>query len=246
MSGEVVVKVSWGPRPETPLQLAQRWLELLTGLSELSELSEGAPAEWRWEEDSGPGQLVPVESEDFTAALEAANTQDDRDILGYTANVVATQSDGAYLRARVIAGGSNEYSPFTAVLHLFPASGAAAVPLTGRFTEVLALLADVWDADHGLTYDRPLYNELRSAYGLRASHPRAGWAVYLSESRAARVPDDFSALRRLPARHGGVVLEIADSSGGTPSTQAVLAAHKTLAGTGALDPLPVPSTEAKL
>ncbi|MFI7013013.1 hypothetical protein [Streptomyces sp. NPDC050164] len=243
MSGEVVVKVSWGPRPETPLQLAQRWLELLTGLS---ELSEGALAEWRWEEDSGPGEPVPADTDEFAAALEAANTQDDRDILGYTAQVVATQPDGAYARARVIAGGSNEYSPFTAVLHLFPASGSAAVPLMGRYTEVLAFLANVWDADHGLTYDRPLFNELRSAYGLRASHPRAGWAVYLSETRAARVPDDFSALRRLPARHGGVVLGLADSSGGVPSTQTVLAAHKALAGTGALDPLPVPATGAKL
>lgn len=243
MSGEVVVKVSWGPRPETPLQLAQRWLELLTGLS---QLSEGVLAEWRWEEDAGPGEPVLADTDEFAAALEAANTQDDRDILGYTAQVVATQPDGAYARARVIAGGSNEYSPFTAVLHLFPASGSAAVPLTGRYTEVLMLLADVWDADHGLTYDRPLFNELRSAYGLRASHPRAGWAVYLSESRAARVPAGFSALRRLPAKYGGVVLDLADSSGGSLPTQTVLAAHKALAGTGALDPLPVPATGAKL
>jgi hypothetical protein len=243
MSGEVVVKVSWGPRPETPLQLAHRWLELLTGLT---RLSEGAPAEWRWDEDAGPGGLVPANAEEFAAALEAANTHDDLDILGYTANVVATQPDGAYVRGKVIAGGSDEYSPFTAVLHFFPASGSSAVPLAGKYAEVLALLAGAWDPDHGLTYDRPLFNELRSAYGLRASHPRSGWAVYLSENRATRIPDDFHAPRRLPTEHGGVVLDLAESPGETPSTQTVLAAHKALAESGALEPMATPAPRAKL
>ncbi|MFI8190972.1 hypothetical protein ACIF8T_19520 [Streptomyces sp. NPDC085946] len=243
MSSETVVKVSWGPRPEAPLQLAQRWLELL---SELTELSEGAWAGWRWSEDAGPGDPVPSGTEAFAAALEASNVKDDLDILGYTAQVVATRPDGAYAKARVIAGGSNEYSPFTAVLNLFPASGSAAVPLAGRHAEALALLADAWDADHGLTYDRPLFDDLRSAYGLRASHPRAGWAVFLSEHRAARVPDDLPARRRLPTRHGGVVLDLADRSGGPSSPQTVLAAHKALAGSGALEPLPTPATGAKL
>ncbi|MER5180277.1 hypothetical protein ABT009_18205 [Streptomyces sp. NPDC002896] len=238
MASEVVVKAAWGPRAETPVQLARRWLELL---DRLAELSEGALAEWRWDE----GGLVPTGAEDFAAALEAANVKDDLDILGYTANVVATQPDGAYVRGRVQGGGTDGYSPFTAVWQLFPAPGSAAGPLAGRYTEALAALAGVWDADYGLTYDRALFKEVKAAYGLKAAHPRCGWAVHLSANRAARVPDDFMA-RRVPTDHDGIVLDLADIPGGTPSTETVLAAHKALAEAGALEPMPVPAPRAKM
>ncbi|MGW1889699.1 hypothetical protein ACWCP6_05460 [Streptomyces sp. NPDC002004] len=242
MSSEVVVQVAWGPRAETPVELAQRWLELL---GQLTDHSGGALSEWRWQEDAGPGEVVPANAEGFAAALEAVNTHDDLDILGYTHHVIATQPDGGYARVRAQAGGTNEYSPFTASLTLFKPAEEAATPLAGRYAEALAVLGGVWDADRGAVYDWPLYEELESEYGLRPSHPRCGWAVYLSANRAARVPGDFPA-RRIPTTHGGVVLDLAAVPGETPSADTVLAAHKALADCGALEPLPVPAPRAKL
>lgn len=226
MPGETIVKVAWGPRPESPQELAGRWLDLL---GRLTELSAGALADWRWDSHgTAPGEPVPRDVGAFAAAVEAANPHDDADIIGSTAYVVARQPDGAYAQLRVTGGGTNEYTPFTASLLLFPGSPGGAVPLADRLAEALAAVAGAWDADTGSAHDRELYAALRSAYGLRASHPRCGWSVFLSAHRAARVPAGLAA-PRLEAGSGGVVLKI-----GT-TTDEVLAAHRTLAEAGALD-----------
>ncbi|MFC8831025.1 hypothetical protein ACFT9I_37475 [Streptomyces sp. NPDC057137] len=210
MAGETVVKVSWGPRPESHQELAGRWLDLL---GRLTELSAGALADWRWDgHGTAPGEPVPRDAGAF---------------------VVARQPDGGYAQLKATAGGSNRFSPFIAVVLLFPGTPDSAVPLADRLPEALAAMAGVWDADTGSTYDRELFTALRTAYDLRPSHPRCGWSVFLSANRAARVPTDLAA-RRLEAGSGGVVLDI-----GT-TTDAVLAAHGTLAEAGALEPAPTP------
>ncbi|MFF1922385.1 hypothetical protein ACFVW8_17670 [Streptomyces sp. NPDC058221] len=236
MSSDVVVKASWGPRPESPPRLAERWLATLGALGKLSDSVE---VEWRWDvdgDDAGPP--VPKDAEGFAAAVEAGGPEEDADILGWTAAAVGSWRSGGYVRARVRAGGSDEYTPFTAVLNLFPAAGGQPGPLADRLPEVLAALADVWDADTGLTYDRDLFNAVKSAYGLRNSHPRCGWAVFLSENRAALVPAGL-APRRIETAKGGLVLDFGRS------TDLVLAAQRTLAEAGALKPLPVSGARPK-
>ncbi|WP_455358718.1 hypothetical protein [Streptomyces sp. SYSU K21746] len=234
---EVIVTVEWGPRGESPQVLAERWLSLL---DRLTAASGGELGQWRWDVDGpAPGPAVPADAKEFAAALEAANPQDDADLIGWTGFVVGRQPDGGYARLRISAGGTDEYTPFTATLNLFAGPGAQAPPLDGRFDAVLAVLADVWDADCGLVYDRELFEAVKSAYGLSAADPRVGWAVHLSANRAARVPEDFPA-RRLDAGHGGAVLAI-----GTV-TQEVLAAQRILADAGALEALPFPADRPKL
>ncbi|MFH9471534.1 hypothetical protein ACH4LT_30330 [Streptomyces clavifer] len=229
MASEVVVKVSWGPRPESPRELADRWLTMLGGLA---ELSDGTPVDWRWDRDGDrAGEPVPADAGRFAAVLEAGGPEEDADIIGWTAAVVGTWKDRGYARLRVQGGGSDEYTPFTAVLQLFPAPGGTTAPPVDRLPESLAVLADAWDADTGLTYDRKLFNAVKSAFGLRNSHPRCGWAVYLSENRAALVPADLSA-GRLRAGRGGIVLALGDS------TEAVLTAQQALTDAGALNPIP--------
>ncbi|MGY6023116.1 hypothetical protein [Streptomyces spinosirectus] len=242
MTDEVVVNVAWGPRPETPAELAARWLETLRGLT---ELSQGALTGWRWEEDAGAGAPVPTDPDGFATALRAANTQDDLDILGYTARLIATQQDGGYARVQVIAGGTDEYTPFTATLELFRAPTSPRSPLSGHYAEALSVLGGVWDADCGLVFDWDLSDAVQEAYGLQNTDPGAGWSVHLCAARAARVPADFPA-RRLPADHGGLVLDLADTPGGTPTTETVLAAQKALMEYGALEPLPVPADRPTL
>ncbi|MGW4230597.1 hypothetical protein ACWEF9_15130 [Streptomyces sp. NPDC004980] len=235
MSSEVVVKVSWGPRPEPPGELAERWL---TMLGRLTELSDGTPVEWRRDTDGDrPGDVVPADAEGFAAVLAAGAPEEDADIIGWTAAVVGTWKDHGYARLRAQGGGSNEYTPFTAVLQLFPAPDGATTPLVDRLPETLAVLADAWDADTGLTYDRELFDAVKSAFGLRNSFPRCGWSVYLSENRAALIPAELPARRRLQGTHGGIVLDIGDT------TEAVLAAQQDLAAAGALTP--VPRSEAR-
>lgn len=238
----VTVAVHWGPRPETSREQAARWLELL---ARLTRESGGGLANWRWDEDPGPGEPVPATAEAFAAALDVENTADDVDIIGRRAYVVAGVADGGYARLVVSAGGSDEYTPFSAVLKLFAGPSAPAVPLADRLAEALVALADVWDADTGLAYDRALFRTVEQTYGLEASDPRCGWSVHLSANRAARVPGDFQA-RRLPTAHGGAVFDLAAVPGETPGTETVLAAHRLLADSGALEPLPVPAATAKL
>ncbi|MDQ0794291.1 hypothetical protein [Streptomyces sp. B1I3] len=232
MSGEVVVKVSWGPRPESPLELAGRWL---VTLGRLTELSAGAAVDWRWDVDgTATGEAVPDKAEDVAAVVEAGGPEEDADVIGWSAAVVGRWPDGGYAYLRAKGGGSDEYTPFTATLQLFPAPGAATAaqaPLTGRLPEVLTALAESWDADTGLTYDRELFGTVKAAFGLRNSQPRCGWATYLSANRAALVPEDFGGPRRATAG-GGLVLETGHSG------EAVVAAQRTLAAAGALEPLP--------
>lgn len=240
MSSEVVVKVSWGPRPETSGELAVRWLE---ALGRLTELSGSAPVEWRWDVDGGKGAPVPAAAEDVAEVIEAGGPEEDADIVGRQAAVVGTWPDGGYAYLRAKGGGSDAYTPFTATLQLFPpaeartgaATGAEAgslPPLTDRLPEVLAALAEAWEADTGLAYDRELFNAVKSAFALRNSRPRCGWVTYLSANRAALVPGDLPGQRRDTAG-GGLVLD----SG--RDTDAVMAAQRALAGAGALEPLPV-------
>ncbi|WP_330174083.1 hypothetical protein OG875_11195 [Streptomyces sp. NBC_01498] len=237
MSSETIVKASWGPRPESSEELAGRWLELIT---RLTELSAGALADWRWDSHgASPGAGVPDDIDVLAAAIETANPHDDADIIGSTAYAVGRRSDGGYAQLKVVAGGTNQYSPFTAALLLLPGAPEAPVPLADRLPEALAAVAGIWDADTGSTHDRELFAALRTAYGLRPSQPRCGWSVFLSANRAARVPADLAA-PRLEAGPGGVVLNI-----GT-TTDAVLAAHKTLTDAGALEPLPHPADRPKL
>lgn len=237
MASETIVKASWGPRPESSEELAGRWLDLL---GRLAELSGGDLADWRWDTDGGTSDdAVPLDVAAFASAVEVANPQDDADIVGRTGVVVARRGDGGYAQLRVAAGGTDGYTPFSATLLLFPGAPGAAAPLADRLPETLAAVADVWDADTGSTHDRELFAALKSAYGLRASHPRCGWSVFLSANRAALVPADLAA-PRLEAGPGGVVLNI-----GT-GTDAVLAAHKTLADAGALKPLATPADRPKL
>lgn len=236
MSSEVVVKVSWGPRPESPLRLAERWLATLGALT---ELSDGIPVDWRWDvdgEDAGP--RLPTDVEGFAAAVEAGGPQEDADILGWMTAVTGAWRGGGYAQARVQAGGSDEYTPFTAVLELFPASGGVSLPLVDRLPEVLMALADAWDADTGLTYDWELFNAVKSAFGLRNSHPRCGWSVFLSENRAALVPAGLAG-RRIETAHGGLVLDFGHSA------EVVMAAQRTLAEAGALKPVPVSEARPK-
>lgn len=249
MASETIVRASWGPRPESCEELAGRWLDLL---GRLTELAGGDPADWRWDIDgSTPGEAVPRDIGPFAAAVEAANPHDDADVIGRTTAVVGRWRDGGYARLKVMAGGTDRNTPFSATMLLFPGPGPgsssgspdadadAAVPFADRLPAALAAVAGVWDADTGTTHDRELFRALKSAYGLRVSHPRAGWSVFLSANRAARVPADLAA-PRLEAGPGGVVLNI-----GT-TTDAVLAAHKTLADAGALEPLATPANRPKL
>ncbi|MBX9366854.1 Imm52 family immunity protein [Streptomyces sp. WAC04114] len=239
----VTVAVHWWARSETPQEQAERWLVLL---ARLTELSGGELTEWRWDVDGdSPGPLVPRSAGEFAAALQAANTHDDVDVIGWTAHVVGHRQDGGHVQVWISAGGTDEHSPFFVIVKLFPGPGASAPPLAERLAETLAALAGAWDPDTGLAYDRELFKTVKATYGLPAPAPRCGWSVYLSENRAARVPGDFTA-RRLPTEHGGLVLDLAASPGETPATETVLAAHRALAESGALEPMPVPATGAKL
>ncbi|MEV8418547.1 hypothetical protein AB0P45_33945, partial [Streptomyces niveus] len=78
MAGETVVRVAWGPRPESHREQAARWLDLL---GRLTELSAGALADWRWDgHGTAPGEPVPRDVDAFAGAVGAANRHDDADI----------------------------------------------------------------------------------------------------------------------------------------------------------------------
>jgi hypothetical protein len=87
----------------------ERWLSLL---DRLTVVSAGELGGWRWDVDgAAPGPAVPADAKEFDAALEAANPQDDADLIGWTGFVVGEQLDGGYARLRISVTGSDEGFP---------------------------------------------------------------------------------------------------------------------------------------
>lgn len=242
---DLTVRGAWGPRKETPRELAARWWEFLGRLDAISpEIFTG----WRQVREPGVAGQDALLDPDGLAAYIASAAEEDSDYMGYTATLVTEDSAGLGVTLRATAGGQADYVPQRVVLQLSVAEEdlpEAQSTLLARLPEVLAALADTWDVDWGDVHDEDLADALDDAFDLDNSDPRCGRAVYLSRGRAVAVPDDLPG-ERLLTEHGGLVVALDSSGGRPPATETVIAVHDTLRKSGALDPLPTPMTGPKL
>lgn len=111
------------------------------------------------------------------------------------------------------------------------APDAAEVPET----ELLRMLAAVWEPDFGDVTDDNILDALEDESDYRVGDPVIGRFGYLSAARADAIPDDLAV--DVTALPGGVLLQIRAGDG-------VVLAYERLRETGALDPLPRPLDRA--
>ncbi|MEU6119548.1 Imm52 family immunity protein [Streptomyces sp. NPDC047117] len=242
MALDLTVGGVWGPRQESPDQLAERWLRLLRRLAKIAPEDF---AGWR-AEAVGQAEQLPENADAawFTSYLERVNPQDDAATIGYSAVLVAAAPGRPIITLSVGAGGTPQFAPQTAVITVRSADLNDSAPLVARLPEVLTAIVESWDADWGDIADDDLLGVLEKEYELDNSTPRCGRAVYLSSGRGALVPEDVPG-RRSVTEHGGLVLDLSRPDGSAPDADHVLAVNGLLRKAGALEELPYPMDRAK-
>ncbi|WP_326663650.1 hypothetical protein [Streptomyces sp. NBC_00385] len=232
---ERMVRVFWGPRKETPQELAGRWKAMLDALPALLPAAFSAPAgqPWTWTRHhaSGrPAELRPDEA-DLAAALQedhdSPQTSD-----GAGLSLSSRAEPGWEISVSGRGGGESEYVTQAVVLKVAPPDGAE-VPEAA----LLAMLADIWEPDFGEATDDELLDALedRAGFDYTLSHVSVGRLGYLSPGRAALAPAGVGVAGKA-LRRAGVLLGIAPPG----EIEAVVDAYVRLRDAGALEPLPRP------
>lgn len=239
----LTVRGFWGPREETPRELADRWIGFLGRLREVDgEVFSG----WREVVEGGAeAPAAALDPEWFAEYIVRYDPDLDAYPVGYRTSLWTRQDGKPKVEIGVSAGGTADSVPQSVVLKLRSGEMGDGDPLVGRLPHALAALADAWDVDWGDFADRALMSAVREAFDLENSSPRCGRAVHLSSGRAALVPDDLPG-RRLPVAQGGVVIDLSGPDGEAPEKGLVIAVNEALRRTGALAALPVPMDRAKL
>lgn len=238
---ERMVRVFWGPRKETPQELAGRWAAMLEALPALlpavSSAPTGQPWTWTRHHTSGrPTELRPDEP-DLAAALQedhdSPQTSD-----GAGLSLSSRGEPGWEISISGRGGGESEYATQAVVLKV-ASPGGAEVPEAA----LLALFADVWEPDFGEATDDELLDALedRAGFDYTLSHVSVGRLGYLSARRAALAPAGVGAAGK-GLRGAGVLLDIAPPG----DIEAVVDAYVRLREAGALEPLPRPMNRTYL
>ncbi|MEU1473393.1 hypothetical protein ABZ434_34925 [Streptomyces sp. NPDC005761] len=230
-----VVRVFWGPRKETPRELAGRWKAMLDALPALlpaaSRGQAGQPWTWtRYQTSGRPTELRPDEAE-LAAALQADHDSP-RTSGGAGLSLVSRGGPGWEIGVSGRGGGESEYVTQAVVLAVVSPDGAE-VPEAA----LLALIVDIWQPDTGDATDDELLDALedRAGFDYTLSHVSVGRLGYLSPGRAALAPAGVG-VARPELRGAGTLLDIAPPG----DIDAVVDAYVRLREAGALEPLPRP------
>ncbi|WP_329542219.1 hypothetical protein [Streptomyces sp. NBC_01358] len=230
-----MVRVFWGPRKETPQELAGRWKAMLDALPALLPAASSAPTgqPWTWtrHHTSGrPTELGPDEAE-LAAALQADHDSPQTSD-GAGLRLSSRGEPGWEISVSGRGGGESEYVTQAVVLGVASPDGAE-VPEAA----LLALIADIWEPDFGDATDDELLDALeeRAGFDYTLSHVSVGRLAYLSPGRAATAPAGVGVARE-ELRGAGVLLDIAPPG----DIETVVDAYVRLRDAGALDPLPRP------
>jgi hypothetical protein len=182
-----VVRAFWGPRSEPVDALATRWRRTLAHVTTLLPQVGGA---WRQVHASGPD--TACRPDDLTSILHVAQSAEAwSDLTGTGLRLTHTGEDGWVAELSGVAGGSPQYLLQSLVLTLDAPESAVVSE-----SELLAMLAAVWEPDFGDVSDDAVLDALEDDAGFTVGDPVVGRLGYLSAARAARVPDDLEANRR--------------------------------------------------
>lgn len=222
-----VVRAFWGPRPEPVETLAGRWRQTLEHVTEL--LPAAAPpvrGEWRQVHASGPDTACAPD--DLTAVLlDAQGAEAWSDLTGTGLRLIHTGADGWAVELSGVAGGAPQFLLQSLVMTVDAPDGAI-VPES----ELLAMLASVWEPDFGDVSDDDILDALEDGAGFAVGDPVVGRFGYLSAARAVLVPDGPGAVRQ-DTLDGGVLLHIAAPG----DIDTIVRVYGRLRDAGALAPL---------
>ncbi|MEN0137135.1 MAG: hypothetical protein AAGC80_18440 [Rhodococcus sp. (in: high G+C Gram-positive bacteria)] len=220
-----VIRAFWGPRPEPAEALAGRWRQTLEQVTQL------LPVAGRWRQVHASGPDTACAPEELTAVLLVArNTEAWSDLTGTGLRLVCTGEAGWVVELSGVAGGTPQFLLQSLVMTV-EAPGDAVVPES----ELLAMLASVWEPDFGDVTDDDILDALEDDAGFVVGDPVVGRFGYLCSARAVLIPDGLEASRP-SAPDGGALLHIAASG----EIDAVVRVYERLRDAGALAPLPRP------
>ncbi|BAH48612.1 hypothetical protein [Rhodococcus opacus] len=220
-----VVRAFWGPRPEPVEALAGRWRLTLERVSQLLPVG----GEWRQVHASEPDTACAPD--ELTAVLLVAqDTEAWSDRTGTGLRLVCTGEAGWAVELSGVAGGTPQFLLQSLVMTV-EAPEDAVVPES----ELLAMLAAVWEPDFGDVTDDDILDALEDDAGFVVGDPVVGRFGYLCSARAVLIPDGLEASG--PAvPDGGVLLHIAASG----EIDTVVRVYERLRDAGALAPLARP------
>ncbi|WP_406861405.1 hypothetical protein ABZO31_13460 [Streptomyces sp. HUAS MG47] len=236
---DFVVNGSWGKRPEGPRQVAAQWAETFAALE---STGEGILGSWCHDAASHASsrEFVPVSAPALTEYLERENRAHDAPYIGYSASLRTRQAGMPLVELSVRAGGQTQWVGSNVALSFSSrVVQDDAVPALRRAHEILRILADAWDIDHGKVYRRAEYRAVKEEFDLDNSAPRCGRAVYLSANRAALAPEGLPAEYSRTAR-GGLIVDLTYGGTREPSIDVILDVNRELRAAGALEALPKP------
>lgn len=222
------IRVFWGRRPESVQAVSIRWRRTLEQVEFL--LPEAVGGSWQQVHSSGPATTLTVEQ--LTRVLDNARTAENwSDRLGIGLRLTSGGGPEWELELSGLAGGEPEI-----VLQSMVLTVSAPATAEVRETELLRMLAVVWEPDFGDVTDDNILDALEDESDYRVGDPVVGRVGYLSAARADAIPDDVAAgVAALPGC--GVLLQIG-------AVDTVLRAYERLRDSGTLEPLPRPLDRA--
>lgn len=229
-----IVRVFWGPRPESVESVAERWRTTLDRCDALLPAPEpGRDRSWQQIRPTGPADL-PRDRNSLRDALVAARADADwSDVIGIALRITTTGEPGWDIEISGLAGGAPEYLLQSLVMTI-AAPDNAAIPEA----QLLAMLAQVWEPDFGDVTDDDILDALEDDTGFAVGDPCIGRHAYLSPRRAVRLPDGLGANVR--PFGGGALVEVEGA------VDDVVRVYLRMREAGALEPLPRPMDRATL
>ena len=246
MSNAYRIITYWGPRRETPAELAPRMLRMLEGLAQIDPLLSG----WQW---FGGKKLVPERELNLTTAESLLEFGLERDkltkkpllSLGYYVSIHTRwrQPSELELQGKLgvgIPGFFYDNEVTLATSYLKPPDEAV---LKYRiFKPALVLLATLWKANWACAHPIALSDLLPHDTRRRTCSLYGGWITYLSAAWAAKVTPPKSALvERAP--DGGLLMIATVETFRVDNPQHVAVAREIDAALAPLTALPWPPND---
>lgn len=182
-SGWLHVNAAWGPRTESPRQIASRWLRLFPRLGEIH------PAFREWWDSTVWTSIIPMplESDDMAERIiwvgAAGNPDFDRTVWGYRLGARSTSREEwgvQYATVDALIGGDADY--INRVVSIHSDQGMVPDPDVFNFRSLRAMLlalAEVFDADCG-SVEREDLTSLAPNYEAGAAHISPAWLAYVA------------------------------------------------------------------
>ncbi|GAA1526680.1 Imm52 family immunity protein [Kribbella lupini] len=199
MDEPLITRGFWGPRQETPDQVADRLLTFLAGLDEV--VGESV----RWSSPESPGQSLAEPGHARRVIADAFRANTDAPQLGINQ---AYDGSGQRVGKFRISMGVGRYSESPNAHNSFVVRWVGAEALADP---ILRRVVTAWDPDWGNVTSRSLRDALAGLQPAGKPGPDIGYLTYLSEGRARAMPGGLGQ-QVVELDGGGVIIGSSESS----------------------------------